>query len=75
MFDEYKNIVFMTNNNSNNKARIVKINNYGYAAIKPLKNKFVKFNKLLKSFSHIELKEHILHNILTNKIGAIKLKT
>ena len=65
----------MTNNNSNNKAQIVKINNYRYAAIKSFKNKFVKYEKLLKSFSYIELKEHILLNILTNRIGAIKLKT
>ena len=65
----------MTNNNNNNKAQIAKINNYRYTAIKPFKNKFVKFDKLLKSFSHIELKENILLNILTNRIGGIKLKT
>ena len=65
----------MTNDNSNNKAQIVKLNDYRYTAIKPFKNKFVKLDKLLKSFSHIELKEHILLNILTNRIGGIKLKT
>ena len=65
----------MTNNNNNNKAQIAKINNYRYTAIKPFKNKFVKLDKLLKCFSHIELKEYILHNILTNKIGIIQIET
>ena len=35
----------MKNNNSNNNAQIVKINNYRYAAIKPFKTKFVKLDK------------------------------
>ena len=46
----------MKNNNSNNNAQIVKINNYRYAAIKPFKTKFVKLEKLLKFFSRIELR-------------------
>ena len=42
---------------------MVKINSYRYAAIKPLKNKFVKLNKLLKSFSHLDLREYFLQRI------------
>ena len=45
-----------------------------YAAIKPLKNKFIKLDKLLASFSHIELKEHMLQNILKNKIDEVEIK-
>ena len=52
VFDENDNIVYMTKNNSNNKAQIVKIDNNRNAAIKPFKNKFVKLDELLKSFSH-----------------------
>ena len=55
-FDENDNIVYMTKNNSNNKAQIVKIDNNRDAAIKPFKNKFVKLDELLKSFSHLVLK-------------------
>ena len=48
--------------------QIVKLKDNRYAAIKPLKNKFIKLNNLLESFSHIELREHILQNILKNEI-------
>ena len=37
-----------------------------YTAVKPLKNKFIKVDKLLESFSHLELREHIIQNILKN---------
>ena len=65
----------MPNNNSNNKAQVVKINNYRYAAVKPQKNKFIKLNELLQSFSHLELREHMIQNILKHKIEEIELKT
>ena len=39
------------------------MNNYRYAAMKPFKNKFAKLDELLKSFSHLELREYILQNI------------
>ena len=60
IFDEHNNVSYMSKNNSTNKVQIVKINNYIYAAIKPLKNKFVKLNKLIKSFSHLELRYYFL---------------
>ena len=65
----------MPNNNSTNKAQTVKINNYRYAAIKLPKNKFIKLNELLKSFSHLELREHIIQNIPKNKIKGIRFET
>ena len=66
MFDEKNKIIYRSNNNSTHKAQIVKIDNDGYTAIKPLKDKFIKLNKLLKSFSHLEIREHILQNSLRN---------
>ena len=42
----------------------MKIDDDRYAAIKPLKDKFIKLNELLNSFSHLELGEYILQNIL-----------
>ena len=75
VFDEKNKIIYKPINISVNKAQIVKIDNDGYAVIKPLKDKFIKLNKLLKSFSHLELREHILQNILKNKIDGIELKT
>ena len=74
VFDENDNIVYMTKNNSNNKAQIVKIDNNRNAAIKPFKNKFVKLDELLKSFSHLELKEFMSQKCFQNKIDGIELK-
>ena len=45
-----------------------------YSAIKQLKNKFIKLNKLLESFLHIELREDILQNILKNEIHEVEIK-
>ena len=75
MFDEKNKIIYKPNNISVNKARIVKIDDDRYTTIKPLKDKFIKLNELLNSFSHLELGEYILQNILKNKIEGIKLKT
>ena len=75
VFDENNNIVYTSNSNSTNKAQIVKLKDDRYAAIKPLKNKFIKLNKILEYFSHAELREHILQNTLKNKIQGIKFKT
>ena len=75
VFDEKNKIIYKPNNISVNKAQIVKIDDDRYATIKPLKDKFIKLNELLNSFSHLELGEYILQNILKNKIEGIKLKT
>ena len=45
-----------------------------YSAIKQSKNKFIKLNKLVESFLHIELREHILQNILKNEIHEVEIK-
>ena len=74
IFDENNKKYYAPKNNGTNKAQIVKLKNDRYAAIKPIKNKFIKLDKLLASFSHIELKEHMLQNILKNKIDEVEIK-
>ena len=61
--------IYITENNSTKKVQIVKLENNRYAALKPLKDKFLKLDKMLKSFSHKELREHILQYIHKNKIS------
>ena len=73
-FDENNDITYLPKNSSTYKAQIVKINNNRYTAVKSLKNKFIKLDTLLESFSHLELKEHIIQNILKNKIEGRELK-
>ena len=72
----YKNnkILYTSKNNSPNKAQIVKLKDDRYIPIKPLKNEFIKLNNLLTSFSHIELREHMLQNIFKSKIDEAEIK-
>ena len=65
-FDEDKKKIYTTRNNSADKAKIIHLKYNIYAAIKPLKNKFMKLDKILKSFSNKELREHILNSINSN---------
>ena len=51
--------IYSSINNSQNKANIIHINNR-YAAVKPHQN---NINKLLKSFTHTELKKSTLNKI------------
>ena len=67
VYDENDEIIYHSINNSENKAKIVKINNHRCHAIKPLQNKYVKLSKLLKTYSQEELSSHLLQ-ILKNKI-------
>ena len=73
IFDEInkKIYIYITKNNSDNKAQIVQLKNNRYAALKPVKNKFIKLDKMLTSFSHKELREHLLKYILKNKISDV----
>ena len=73
VFDENDKKIYSSKNNSTNKAQIIKLKNNAYAAIKPLKNKFIKLDNLLASFSHIELRKHMLQNILKNKIDEVEI--
>ena len=66
IFDENNKKTYTTENDSTNKACIVQLKDNTYAALKPFKNKFMRLEKMLKSFSHKELKEYILNYIYTN---------
>ena len=52
IFDKNNEMIHQTNDNVDTKANIIKINNNRYAAIKPIKNKSIKLNELIKSHSH-----------------------
>ena len=47
VFDENSNTTYLPKNNRANKAHIIRWNKHRYAAIKPLKNKFVKLKEIL----------------------------
>ena len=66
IFDDNNKKIYTTKNGRANKTYIVQLKNNRYAALKPLKNKFMRLEKMLKSFSHKELKEYILNHIYTN---------
>ena len=68
MFDK-GNKKISQKNDSTNKAYIVQLKNNRYAALNPPKNKFMRLDKMLKSFSHKELKEYILNRIHTNDLN------
>ena len=67
IFDENNKKIHIIKNNSANKAQIVQLKNNRHAALRPVKNKFIKLYKMLTSSSHKELREHILKRILKNK--------
>ena len=73
IFDESNKKIYTTKNNSTNKAQIVKLKNNRYTAFKPWKYKFIKLDKILASFSQIELREHMLQNILKNKLENVEI--
>ena len=68
IFDENNKNIYITKNNNTNKAK-----NNRYAALKPLKDKLIKLDKILTSFSHEELRQHILQYILKNKISDVDI--
>ena len=54
-----------------NLKRIVQLKNNRYALLKPLKNKFMRLDKILKSLTDKELKEEILTRIYTNGLNDL----
>ena len=64
IFDGNKNKIYATKNNSNTKVQIIKLeNNDRENALKTLKNKFIKLDEILRSFSEKELKEYLMNHI------------
>ena len=68
--DEDKNIVYSPSNATNNKAVIVKLRSNRYAALKPIKNKYVKLKEILRSFSDKEISNFIKKEIITDSIDC-----
>ena len=75
VFDENNEIIYISNNGSrsSNKAKIVKINNYRHAAIKPLKSNSIKLNKFMQLHSHLELRDLFFQNSRRNNITNLIL--
>ena len=67
IIDEDKNILYRPSNIGNNKAQVVKLKDNRYAAIKPIKNKYIKLKEILQSFSHEEITNIIMQKIIHNK--------
>ena len=63
ILDENNKIIYYSNNDSINKAYIVKISKDKYAAIKPATNNLIKIKQLIKKLSQAELKELFIHLI------------
>lgn len=70
IYDDSDKIIYTSINNSNNKARIAKINDYRYTAIKPPIPMVNKLKNLLSSFTHKELFE-AMYSIILNKTDSI----
>ena len=59
IFNEENQKIYTSKNDTTNKAYIVKLKNNRYAAIKPLKNKYIQLDEILKCLSQTELKEYV----------------
>ena len=70
VFNENNKRIYTSKNNGTNKAEIAKLKNNRYSAFNLLKNKFIKLDRILTSFSHIE--SRVLQSILKNKIDDIE---
>ena len=64
LYNENDEVIHTSNNDSNNKAYIAKINDYRYVAIKPLTNKCMKLKKILRSFSPKGINDFIIQKII-----------
>ena len=63
IFNENNKLVFRANNDSINKARIVKISEHRFDAINPSADTLIKIKQLIKSLSQAELKQILTHLI------------
>ena len=52
IMDEDRNIIYSSSNLFNNKAEIIGLNGCRYAAINPIKNKYIMLKEILQSFCH-----------------------
>ena len=63
VYDENGKFLHKPENNTDNDAYVVKINNNRYHASKPNKDKYNQLNYLLKKFTPKELIEYILNKV------------
>ena len=75
VFNEKNESIYISNNGSrtSNDAKIVEINNYWYAAIKPLKSNSIKLNEFMQLHSHLELRDLFFQNSRRNNITNLIL--
>ena len=57
ILDGDRNIIYSPSNTCKIKAVIVKINDCRCAAIKPIKNKYIRLREILQCFSHKEISD------------------
>ena len=62
--DENNETLYAPNNINNNKTKIVEINDYRYAAMKPPRTRSIKLDKFLRDYSYKELTASILQKII-----------
>ena len=67
IIDENKNTLYRPSNIGNNKVQVVKLKDNRYAAIKPIKKKYIKLKEILQFFSHEEITNIIMQKIIHNK--------
>ena len=70
IIDEDRNIVYSPSNTNNSEAVIIKLKNNRYAALKPIKNKYIKLKEILQSFTHKEISDFIKKKIITDGIDC-----
>lgn len=57
-------IMYYPTNNTSTKVKIGKMNEDRYAGLKPIKNKYIKFNELIKSFTQEKKKDMIMQKTI-----------
>ena len=64
IMDEDRNIIHTPSNTTNNKEMIIELENNRYAALKPIKIKYIRLNEILQYFSHKEISNVIMKKVI-----------
>ena len=68
IMDADRNIIHTTINKTNNNAVIIELENNRYAALKLIKNKYIRLNEISPSFSHKEISNVIIKKTIIGDI-------